>query len=402
MNKPFGKPNKSITLKLNNILGRLANPAITFYALLWLVVLLIIGTVAQKYLGLYTAQQKYFTSFIIEGLWVPLPGGKTIMIIILGGLIAKLFMPSSWKINKLATNVIHLGVILLIGGGFVSGIGKTEGALVIPEGEISNKVKDYYRTELAVLVYDTNRDKENISPITEISFSQSSLKPGNSLSHPAIPFKIMVLDFFSNIDIQKLEEARGSTYHGFSKNFRLVKKKNELKAEENLSGLNFRIHSVKEINRQSIEGNYVIFEAMPIIQTVNLADKAYKIILRPQTTYMPFQIELIDFIVTYHPGIALAKSYNSVVNIWDGKIKQRQTIGMNRPLRYKGWTIYQSAFINNSAEETTILAAVKNPARLFPYIAGIIISLGLLFHLFIRLPLLLGNRINNHNEGQSV
>ena len=38
---------------------------------------------------------------------------------------------------------------------------------------------------------------------------------------------------------------------------------------------------------------------------------------------------------------------------------------MNDPLRYRGFTFYQSGFDNN--DKTTILQVVKNPAMLLPY-----------------------------------
>lgn len=38
----------------------LASPEIFFYTALWMIVLLVFGTIDQKYIGLYLAQHKYF------------------------------------------------------------------------------------------------------------------------------------------------------------------------------------------------------------------------------------------------------------------------------------------------------------------------------------------------------
>ena len=59
---------------------------------------------------------------------------------------------------------------------------------------------------------------------------------------------------------------------------------------------------------------------------------------------------------------------------------------MNEPLRYKGYTFFQSSFIEGPEGETTVLAVVKNYGRLFPYISSIIMCIGLLFHLSLKLP----------------
>ena len=384
--------NASSSQKIIKLLKLCANPVITFYALLWLIVLLIIGTIAQKYIGLYPAQQKYFASFIVRGLLLPIPGGWTVMVIIVIGLTAKLLLPTTWNIRKLGNNIIHLGALLLLIGGFVTAINKNEGSLVIPEGANSNIMEDYYHSELAVLVYNSvpsNKNNKTTEQLTEIRFPHNRLKNNNILNHPEIPFTIIIDDFFSNINIQQLPQSRDATYHGFAKNFRLQPKKGELKSEENLAGINFIISPQKDRNSpniNSIKGKYAIFKSMPIVQTITIEDKKYEILLRPQRTYIPFDIELNDFIAEYHPATAIPRSYKSIVNVIDGEIKQRQVISMNQPLRYKGWTIFQSAFISEASQETTILAVVKNTGRIFPYLSGIIISIGLLLHLFIRLP----------------
>jgi len=45
---------------------------------------------------------------------------------------------------------------------------------------------------------------------------------------------------------------------------------------------------------------------------------------------------------------------------------------MNKPLRYKGYTFFQSAYERDqSGEEITILAVVENKGRIFPYLGTI-------------------------------
>jgi len=56
---------------------------------------------------------------------------------------------------------------------------------------------------------------------------------------------------------------------------------------------------------------------------------------------------------------------------------------MNNPLRYAGLTFYQAGFENN--DQTTVLQVVRNPSWLIPYIACIIMTLGLLLQFGIHL-----------------
>ena len=58
---------------------------------------------------------------------------------------------------------------------------------------------------------------------------------------------------------------------------------------------------------------------------------------------------------------------------------------MNEPLRHKGYTFYQASFIDGELIQTTVLAAVKNYGRLFPYISTIVMCIGLLFHMIYKM-----------------
>jgi hypothetical protein len=59
----------------------------------------------------------------------------------------------------------------------------------------------------------------------------------------------------------------------------------------------------------------------------------------------------------------------------DGRDDREVLIFMNNPLRYGGLTFYQAGFDNN--DRTTILQVVRNPGWLLPYIACVMMGLGL-------------------------
>ena len=122
---------------------------------------------------------------------------------------------------------------------------------------------------------------------------------------------------------------------------------------------------------------------MPITQTVSFSGKTYNVELRNKRILLPFTIHLIDFEKKLHPSTNLPKSFKSSVYLTDGRIKQNAIIQMNEPLRYKGYTLYQSSFSQGEKGEITNLAVVKNHGRVFPYISSIVICIGLLIHLLI-------------------
>ena len=394
----------------------LANPTLVSAYLLWLVIILVAGTIMQKYAGLYTAQQRYFASFFFF-LWgiVPLPAVKSVLLLLAISLTAKLAQAHIWTRKKLGSNIVHAGVLVLLLGPFVTGYDKIEGAIYLEQGQSKAYVEDYYKVEL-LLRPTYASGAEYVVGSAELSQSAARSTP---ISRPNLPFALQLTAFYDNIDLQRLQPSEtvvnGEQLRGFAKIFRLIEKKSELKSEENLSGMNFVL-----LGTDSEElGHYAIFENMPIIQT--LADFGYQAILRAERYELPFAIQLRDFEATNHPASQIPSNFESIVNVAADGLNEPSVISMNRPLRYKDWTIYQSAFVAAGAPveveqasegeaasgpgerpedqqkaaartrgEISILAAVRNSGRLLPYISGLIISVGLLLHLFMRLPGLTG------------
>jgi cytochrome c biogenesis protein ResB len=78
----------------------------------------------------------------------------------------------------------------------------------------------------------------------------------------------------------------------------------------------------------------------------------------------------------------MAKSYNSILSIQSENLKWKTSIKMNNPLRIKGYTIYQTSFIENDNLKATVLTIVKNYATYVFYISSFLVILGLIIHTF--------------------
>ena len=88
---------------------------------MWLIVLVFIGTVVQKDIGLYAAQMDYFSSWFKWIGFIPLPSGKITMLVMFINLSCYFFRPNIFNKNKLGITITHSGVILmLLGGGLTS------------------------------------------------------------------------------------------------------------------------------------------------------------------------------------------------------------------------------------------------------------------------------------------
>lgn len=331
---------------------------------------LILGTIAQKEIGLYHAQIKFFSSWFFWLGPLPLPSAKPVLGIILLGLISQVIFNTNFKNpKKLGISIGHIGSVLLLLGGLVTSYFSQEGVMIIPEGETVNYISDYHELELSI------ESKDDPSP--------PILIPGknfNRLSEELAekPFKLHVTKLYLNSRFEKRNESNLSEDNvGFAKIYKIIEEPVMVEDTDNQAAMDFEIHEEDIIKKYSIVQN------MPIVQTFTFKNKTYAIELRNKRTTLPFSIQLIDFEKRLHPSTNLPKSFKSTVFLIDGNIKQKNVIQMNEPLRYKGYTFYQSAFSEGQEGEITNLAVVKNYGRTFPYIASIIISIGLLIHLLI-------------------
>ena len=126
-------------------------------------------------------------------------------------------------------------------------------------------------------------------------------------------------------------------------------------------------------------------DSFPTPVTVN--NRSLFFSLRKKKIVLPLTITLKDFKMTLYPNSTIPKSYESRVSIKaEGGVERDVVISMNKPLRFKDLTFFQSSyFVSRDGSEYTILAVVKNAGRLLPYFSSILIFLGLAIHFLVKL-----------------
>ena len=360
----------------------LSNPKLFVFTIIWMMVLVFIGTVAQKDMGLHLAQQKYFSNWIAWFWFVPMPGGRLVMLIMFVNLSSLLFSPTLWVKNKIGILIVHLGAILLLLGGGLTAWFSFEGNMILEESSSSNYIINVQNVELAV-INTSSLDSDIVT-----AFDNNILYKGKKLNHSSLPFSLEVLDFYTNCEpIRRADPI--NKYHGLAKNFTLKPLDIENDPQINRAGITFRVTGTN----MNLDGTYSMFLGQSIMQTLQVGQVKYTLLLRKERIYIPFSIQLNDFKQVLHPGTEIPKSFSSDIFLIDDEISRRVLIQMNEPLRYKGYTFYQASFSQSEFGETSILAVVKNYGRLFPYISSIIMSIGLLIHLLIKLPRLIKKRV---------
>ncbi len=342
---------------LLKVIHRLSRADIIFYLMPPLMVLLILGTLAQAEMGLYAAQKIFFSGLI----GMSLMGALTICLAL------KFIFHSKWELQKSGIILSHLGALILFGGGWITAINAKEGYIALPEGETTPYIYDYHQRALFIFENDALR------------YELPAQNLQNATNNLDLPFALKIIDSCANCDITSPPENTTPPRREMAKNMLLSAKPSEKEPETNLTGATLSLTNISP----EIDGIYVAFESMPKPISFDIDDTNYKIIIGRSQRLLPFSVTLVDFIRETYPGTNKPKSYSSDIIITDGTQKWPARIEMNKPLRYRGYTLYQSSFEQTTEHETSILSVVENKGRLAPYIGTTIITLGLLLQLML-------------------
>ncbi len=379
-----------MAISVKRIGNFVASPALFFYTAIWLLIILVAGTIAQKYVGLYVSQNAYFSSWfffewpgipILEGLIIPAPGGRFALTIMFMNLLAKLVFKSPWRWDRTGTLIAHGGGLLLLIGGFFTAYFSKEGNMMLFEGDSSGNYADYHELELAV-IDQSPEDYNNV-----VAFRNEYIREGAVIEGSGVPGKITVRQFFRNASVLRADSPAPRDHKGLAQRFRLAPKELDPVFERNQAAMVVELSGFGQD-----DGIYYLLQGMRIPQLIETSGKIFQLDLRNARYILPFKIELIDFIKRMHPGTQTAKDYRSIVNVLEGDTKRRVEISMNQPLVKNQYIFYQASFIEDGDREATVLAVVRNAGRNYPYVSSVIMCIGLMIHILFRLPNLMKKR----------
>jgi hypothetical protein len=347
-----------------------ASPKLTVICLLILVILVVWGTVYQASHGLYLAQQKFFNSWYLFLFgFIPFPGTVLVMWVLFFNLISSIIFRIGFKRAKLGNLLIHIGLVVLLIGGFFTFYYAQESVLSLQEGQGSNLSQAYHSWELAVWEgTGQNRDVYAVD--------SDDLEQDDEVIFEGLDLKIGILAYFKNSEISFDQTSSGQMNVNNSSGIRAISnKKPEKEPTRNSPGILFKI------SNHAAKGSILLYGRDPRPTGLKINQKNFFFSLRKKRYFLPFYLELLDFKKKMYPGSDIARSYESQVIIRTRDFSRKVLISMNKPLRHKDFTIFQSSFfIAQNGTESSVLAVVKNSGRMFPYISSLIIFLGLLIH----------------------
>ncbi|MCK6417345.1 MAG: cytochrome c biogenesis protein ResB [Alphaproteobacteria bacterium] len=353
---------------LHKTLLRLGRADIVFYLLPLLMLNLIAGTLAQRWLGLYAAQEMFFSAFITWIGPVPLPGGYTLLGVFCMSLLIKFLFASPWQKGKTGIVLAHLGALVLMIGGLVTALSAREHFMVIAQGQSSPYIYDYHKRALFIFAHD--------DLIRTVAFKD--LAPKKKIED--LPFSLTILKRCMNCAIERRPTDDAKNFKSMGQFMMLQDKPPEKEPEANISGITLRIDAAK----RNQNGDYIAFDGMPKPIAVNAGGRAFKLMFGKEQSALPFSIRLDKFTKEVYPGTDQASGYSSDVVVEDGVLKLPARISMNAPLHYRGYTFYQSSFEQGPQGTASILSVVHNKGRIFPYLGTAIMAVGLLLHIYLQ------------------
>jgi len=323
-------------------------------------------------------QEKYFRSFFvywtIPGTHIPVPvfpGGYFIGGLLLINLISAHVYRFAFTWKKFGIQVAHAGVILLLLGELITGILQEDSSMRIEVGETKHHIESFRDHELAVLGR-TETEEDDV-----VAVPQGLLADEGTIQHPALPFQVKVLAWLPNATLQMGDPtARPGLPRataGIGPRVQVVPLPMTFKPDE----INLPAAFVEVVGTEGSLGTWVVSPVIASPQTFTYQGRTWELALRLKRTYLPFALTVLNVTHEVYPGTEIPKNFASTVRLKgdDGSDDREVVIFMNNPLRHGGLTFYQ--YQMNAPGKLTVFQVVRNPGWLLPYIACILMGLGL-------------------------
>ena len=371
-----------LTVK-NPVMRALTSLRLTIVCLAALMVLVTAATLAQVGMGTVGAVNAYMRSYLVwwnipDSQWmIPVfPGGATVGLVLMANLIAAqaVRLQATW--SKAGLWLVHLGLILFVGGEFVSGMFQVESQMAIESGQTVNFIEGR-DAELAIIdVTDPVQDEVYSVPAR-------ALRREGTVSLPGTPVSLKIHGYAQNAQLRNRAPtdppARATAGVGTAVTFVQVPP---------VSGDNEVDSSaafVEPIAGGRSYGIWLASQALGAPQSFTHEGRTYQMVMRHRRQYLPYAVTLKKFSHDKYAGTEIPKNFSSLVHLSNPATREERDvlISMNDPMRYDSKAFYQASF--GKGDMLSILQVVENPGWLIPYISCVLVAVGLIVHFTVSL-----------------
>jgi len=275
--------------------------------------------------------------------------------------------------RKAGIVLIHVGLIVMLLGEFVTGLAAEEGQVAIPEFGSTNLIYDIREAELAFVTPLSNGNEKHI--VIPRSMLIDAAKTSQPIDHPELPYQIRVDRYMANstpVPAGLAEDDPSTVAWG-------------IEETEPFDGLDDQVDSPAAVIAL-LEGSRVIarytlctLDLVPSAELVH-EGKPWRVELRYKQTPLPFTLQLRDFRSERFTGSTTPRNFSSDLRLVEDSGQARAAfIKMNQPLRADGKAFYQQSFFQRPTNMNTgtILQTADNPGAWMPYLSCVVVTVGL-------------------------
>jgi len=371
-----------LTVK-NPVMRALTSLRLTIACLAALMVLVTAATLAQVGMGTVGAVNAYMRSYLVwwnipDSQWmIPVfPGGATVGLVLIVNLIAAqaVRLQATW--SKAGLWLVHLGLILFVGGEFVSGMFQVESQMAIENGQTVNFIEGR-DTELAIIdVTDPAQDEVYSVP-------ERALRREGTVSLPGTPVSLKIHGYVQNAQLQNRAPtdppARATAGVGTAVTLVAIP---PVSADNDVDST---AAFVEPMAGGKSYGIWLASKALGAPQSFTHEGRTYQITMRHRRQYLPYSVTLKKFSHDKYAGTEIPKNFSSLVHLSNAATREERDvlISMNDPMRYDSKAFYQASF--GKGDTLSILQVVENPGWLIPYISCVLVAVGLIIHFTVSL-----------------
>lgn len=364
------------------LLGAVSSLKLTVVCLSAAMVLVFVGTLAQVDGGIHDVQKRYFQSLLVRWPDTPsglpvFPGGHLIIIVLLVNLLTAHIRRFRWTAAKIGIHLIHGGLVVMLLGALLTDFFAVESTMRLSPDQTSGYAEDQQSCELA-LVENSGKDFDTVTTIPE-----SLLERGGEITDSSLPFRVLVQSFHRNARFVEPSrpgvESKPAATRGVGARTAVVGVRPATAMNErNVQAAVITLAPLSGSN-ELLPGSWLTVNDAIEPQTFSYGGKTWALFLRPTRHDLPFRLTLRSFTHDLYPGTQIPKNFSSRVLLADPAHNESRevSISMNRPLRYRGVTVYQSGFL--PGDSGTILQVVRNPGFLAPYLGCLLVGIGMVW-----------------------
>lgn len=287
--------------------------------------------------------------------------------------------------------LLHAGILFLLVGEFATAMYAVESSMTIKEGETVNFIDHNQQFELA-FIETSNPQFDQVTVIPK-----KELHTGATITSPQLPFKIRINQYMANSSRPQMLNRVSPNERQAYPSYKSQGNKIYITSLPDAAGSNSRnapsvdLDLIDPEKGESI-GRYLfslwfypnfVGHSWDLPTKISYNNKEFTIYFRFRREYLmspnrhPYSITLLDFIHEKYEGTQTPKDFSSkirLVNAGD-QVNRELRIWMNNPLRYAQRTFYQSGYLPNN--EGTVLQVVRNDTWMIPYLACMMVFLGM-------------------------